>query len=109
MSTKLAVIWYMILFRQNRTDRSNGFVHFFPGEPIAGVPETRLARVGRAIERWGKRDSASIMVGMDLAIFCEQRDQRRDGKHHDTNEYDYSYAHVCSPGFDDGITSLKLL
>jgi hypothetical protein len=78
----------------------DGFVHFFPGEPIGGVPEPRLARVGSAKQRWGKKDPASSLVGMVLAVFCEQRDQCRDGQHHDTNEYDHSYAHVCSPRFD---------
>ncbi len=28
--------------------RQNGFLDFFPGEPIGGVPETRLVRVSCA-------------------------------------------------------------
>jgi hypothetical protein len=78
----------------------DGFVHFFPGEPIGGVPEPRLARVGRAKQRWGKQDPAISLVGMVLTIFGEQRDHGHDGQYHDTNQYDQSYAHVCSPRFD---------
>jgi hypothetical protein len=77
----------------------DGFVHFFPGEPISSVPETRLARVGRAKERWEKKEPASSLLEIVLAVFCEQCYQRSDGKHHDANENDYSYPHRCSPGF----------
>ena len=87
----------------------DGFVDFFPSEPIGGVPEPRLARVGRAKQRWGKHDPVISLVGMVVAVFGEQRDQRRDGQHHDTNEYDHSYALVCSPRFDTVFSSLSLL
>jgi len=50
----------------------DGFVHFFPGEPIGGVPETRLAGIGRANQRWGKKESASSSVGIVLAVFGQQ-------------------------------------
>src|SRR3974377_513521 len=49
----------------------NGFLDFFPGVPIGGVPETRLARVGRAHQRWAKKERASSLVGIGLAIFGE--------------------------------------
>lgn len=84
----------------------DGFVHFFPGEPIGGVPETRLAGVGRANQRWGKKEPASSLMGMVCAAFCEQCCQRSDGRHHHANENDHFYAHVCSPGFDCVVSSL---
>lgn len=49
----------------------DGFVDFFPGVPVGGVPETRLAGVGRANLRWAKNEHASSPVEIVLAAFCE--------------------------------------
>jgi hypothetical protein len=78
----------------------NGFFEFFPGEPIGGVPETRFARVGRAHQRWGKKEPTSSLVGIVLAIFVEQRYERSDGKHHEAKENDHFHVDCCSPTFD---------
>jgi len=83
----------------------DGFLDFFPCEPISGVPVTRIVGVGRANQRWGKNESASSLVERVLTAFCEQHYDRRDGKGHGAKEDDHSYAHHCSPGFDCGIAS----
>jgi len=83
----------------------DGFLQFFSSEPIGGVPETRLAGVGRTNQRWGKKEPASSLMGIALAVFCEQCFQRSDSEYHDANENDQSYAHLCSPGFDYVIAS----
>ena len=58
----------------------DGFLHFFSGEPIGSVPEPRLVGVGRANQRWGKKEPARSLVGIGRAVFCEQCYQRSDGK-----------------------------
>jgi hypothetical protein len=78
----------------------NGFLDFFPGVPIGGIPETRLAGVGRAHQRWEKKERASSLVGIVLAIFGEQRYKRGDGKRHEAKENDHFYVYYCSPAFD---------
>ena len=78
----------------------NGFLDFFPGKPIGGVPETRLARVGRAHQRWAKKERASSLVGIGLAISGEEGDERSDGKHHEAKENDHFHVDCCSPAFD---------
>jgi len=78
----------------------NGFLDFFPGVPIGGVPETRLAGVGRAHQRWGKKEPTSSLVGIVLAIFGEQRYERGDGKHYEAKENDHFHVYCCSPAFD---------
>ena len=76
------------------------FLDFFPGIPIGGVPETRLARVGRAHQRWAKKERANSLVGIALAIFGEQGYERGDGKHHQAKENDHFHVYCCSPVFD---------
>jgi hypothetical protein len=78
----------------------NGFLDFFPGKPIGGVPETRLAGVGRAHQRRERKESASGLVGIILTVFGEQRYECSDGKHHSEKDDDHSYAHSHSPVFD---------
>lgn len=83
----------------------DGFLDFFPGEPIGGIPVTRLAGVGRANQRWGKNEPARSLVERVLAALCEPRYERRDGKRQSAKEDDHSYAHRCSPGFDCVLSS----
>ena len=77
-----------------------GFLDFFPGEPIGGVPVTRLARIGRAHQRWAKKGPTSSLVGIGLAISGEEGDERGDGKHYEAKENDHFHVYYCSPAFD---------
>ena len=78
----------------------NGFLDFFPGEPIGGVPVTRLAGVGRAHQRWAKKELTSSLVRVGLAIFGEEGNERGDGKHYEAKENDHFHVYCVSPAFD---------